>query len=120
MKYQEKDKTKLLKNGDKVIVRIPVLDHPITINEVHAAQLGLLGLFVGLLYASGSHTIASGVSVMLLSYAVLGNPAFHSLDHDKPEYKTIGMRTIKHEPWWFAVPYVTTFLIGLYYVAPIV
>jgi len=117
MKYQEQSKAKLLQNGDKVIVRVPGLDHPITINEIHAAQLGLLGLFVGLLYASGSHAIASGVSVTVLSYAVLGSPAFHSLDHDAPTYKTIGMRTIKHEPWWFAVPYVLSFLVAVYGIA---
>ena len=119
-KYQEQDKLKLLQKGDKIVVRVPVLNHPITINEIHAAQLGLIGLFVGLLYASGSHTIASGISVLVLSYAILGSPAFHSLNHDAPKYKTIGMKTIKHEPWWFAFPYLITFLIGLYVVAPVV
>lgn len=117
MKYQEQSKAKLLQNGDKVIIRVPILNHPITINEIHAAQLGLLGLFVGLLYSSGKPAVASGVSVLVIGYAILGDPAFHSLGHDAPTYKTMGMRTIKHEPWWFLVPYVLSFLAAVYIIA---
>lgn len=120
-KYQEQDKKKLLRNGDKVIVRVPGINHPITINEIHAFQLGLTGLLFGLGATSSLPVLpdmAVILSALLLGYAILGNPAFSSLGHEAPEYKTIGMRTIKHEPWWFSVPFMTTFVIGLTVVAP--
>jgi hypothetical protein len=118
-KYQEQDKKKLLRNGDKVIVRVPGINHPITINEIHAFQMGLLGLFVGLAYSSGYQGVASMVAMLAVGYAILGNPIFKSMNHDDPKYKTIGMRTIKHEPWWFTVPFTASFVIGITVVAPI-
>lgn len=119
--HQEQSKKKLIESGDKVIVRVPVLDHPITINEIHAFQLGVTGLLFGLGATSSLPVLpdmAVILSALLLGYAILGNPAFHSLGHKEPEYKTMGMRTIKHEPWWFAVPFMTTFILGLTVVAP--
>lgn len=110
--YQESSIKKLLRKGDKIILRVPVLDHPITINEIHAFQLGLLGLFVGMTYNSGLEAVASGVAMLIVGYAIIGDPIFKSMSHDNPEYKTIGMRTIKHEPWWFTVPFTVAFLIS--------
>ena len=114
MGYQEWDKKKLLQRGDRVVTR--PLGHPVTINEIHAFQLGLVGLLFGLAYASGLQMISLTLTLLLVGYAILGNPAFRSLDHDDPAYKTIGMKTIRHEPWWFTCPFLGTFLIGVYLV----
>ena len=116
--FQEWDKKKLLQKGDKVVVRVPPLNHPVTINEIHAFQLGFAGLFVGLAYGSGLETPAALLALTLVGYAILGNPAFKSLNHDAPNYKTIGMKTIKHEPWWFLMPFIASFVVGAMYFAP--
>ncbi len=113
--FQEWDKKKLLRNGDKVKFR--VFGHPITINEIHAFQMGFIGIVVGSAYGNGIEAAAL-LALALVGYAILGNPAFHSLNHDAPEYKTIGMKTIKHEPWYFLVPFVATFIAGYLYLAP--
>jgi len=118
--FQEWDKKKLLQKGDKVVARVPLLNHPVTINEIHAFQIGFVGLFVGLAFSSGLETPAALLALLLVGYAILGNPAFHSLGHDDPAYKTIGMKTIKHEPWYFLVPFVASFVIGALYLAPAV
>lgn len=46
--YQEQNKKKLLQKGDKVVLTVSLLDHPITINEIHAFQLGLVGFLFGI------------------------------------------------------------------------
>lgn len=114
--FQEADKETLLRKGDKVIYRVPITGHPITINEIHAAQLGLVGLFIGIAYNAGLEAPAIALAVALVGYAVIGEPAFHSLPHDAPEYETIGMKTIRHEPWWFLVPFVVSFVIGVAFI----
>ena len=117
--YQEWDKKKLLQRGDKVKFRI--FGHPITINEIHAFQLGFTGLLFGLGATSSLPLLpdlAVLFSALLLGYAILGSPVFQSLDHDDPNYKTIGMKTIKHEPWWFTMPFLVSFLIGALYLSP--
>ena len=116
---QEWDKKKLLQQGD--VVKFRILGHPITINEIHAFQMGFVGLFVGLAYSAGLTTEASLVAMALVSYAILGDPIFHSLDHENPKYKkSIGMKTIKHEPWYFIIPFVATFLVGMLYLPTVI
>lgn len=111
-KYQEQDKKKLLQKGDKVIITIPGLEHPITINEIHAFQLGLIVFLFGIASTSDLPVVPSLAvtgAMLLVGYAILGNPMFASMDMEDPDYKTIGMKTIKHEPWWFIIPFFTTF-----------
>lgn len=36
-----------LRAGDRTLFRIPGLDHPISINEIHAVALGLIALPIG-------------------------------------------------------------------------
>ena len=106
------DKKKLLKQGDTIKFHVPIVDHGVTINEIHAFQMGTIGLFVGLLYQTHFQDVAVFFSLLMLGYAIIGRPAFRSLEHDHPEYVTMGMKTIRHEPWWFITPYIITFLIG--------
>lgn len=113
MGFQDWDKKKLLQKGDKIVFRVPITGHPVTINEIHAAQMGLVGLFIGMAYAIGMETMALTVAVFLTTYAIVGKPSFRSLSMKEPGYKTIGMKTIRHEPWWFIMPFITTFLVGV-------
>ncbi len=116
--YQEPDKRKLLQRGDRVMFRDPVIGHPVTVNELHAFQLGLVGLLLGTLYASSLEAPVGVLVLLLVGYSIFGKPAFRSLSHDDPEYKTIGMKTIKHEPWWFLTPLIITFYIGTTAITP--
>jgi len=95
--------------GDDVKLR--PFGHPVTANEVHAAQLGLIGVFAGLAYGSGMTTEALGASAMLigLAFGVRKLPNQSSDDSEIP----IAVRTKRHEPWWFTTPYIVTFLIGV-------
>lgn len=94
-----------LEEGDEALVR--PFGHPITINEVHAAVLGTIGVLVG-------------YSVPVLGplfplYAILGRPRFHALAHDHPAYpRSIGLRTVRHEPWWALASYVPLFVVGVW------
>jgi len=113
MTYQEKDKKKLLRQGDRVLFR--VFGHPVTINEIHATMLAFSGIIFGAMYAEGFAAIAGPVAMLLIAYAILGNPALRSMPHGAEGYvKTIGMKTIKHEPWWFIPPFIVAFVVGLY------
>lgn len=58
------------------------------------------------------------LALLIVGYAVRGSPVFSGLGHDDPEYKTIGMKTIRHEPWWFVTPFLLTFLIGATVINP--
>lgn len=79
--------------------------HSITINEFHAVVLGFSGLLIGF---SVPH-----LGFALPAYAILGVPRLGSLSHDDPEYKKpIGLRTVRHEPWWMLSSYIPTFFIG--------
>lgn len=101
-------------NNDETTVT--VLDHPVTANEIHAAGIGLSGTLFGVLSVTAGSEIqvaVNGIVLLLAAYAIIGDPAFHALPHDAEEYeKTIGLKTIKCEPWWFLVPFMTTFLIS--------
>lgn len=111
---QTQDKAELIERGDKVVARVPGIEHPITINEIHALQLGVAGLLAGIGYTTGYRGFAAGASILLVTYAILGFPVFQSMNHDNPKYKkTIGMRTIKHEPWWFISSYMAFFALAI-------
>ncbi|AGB15466.1 hypothetical protein Halru_0842 [Halovivax ruber XH-70] len=94
-----------LDEGDEALAR--PLGHPITINEVHAALLGTVGLLVG--YS------VPVLGPLLPLYAILGRPRFHSLPHDHVEYpRSIGLRTVRHEPWWALASYVPLYFVGAF------
>lgn len=108
---QPSDLKQRLQRGDATLVR--AFGHPISVNEVHATALGLIGVIAGALILVGGYEAALSLSVVLLGYAVLGRPALQSLDHDHPAYKTIGHKTIKHEPWYFVGSYVLSLALTL-------
>ena len=104
-----------VKGGAKTIVR--VFGHPVSANEVHGVAIGVSGFFLGLMYQTGASTvqgIAALTMLVLVGYAILGKPALHSLPKDAPEYQTtVGMKTIKTEPWWFLVSFTACFAAAL-------
>jgi hypothetical protein len=82
-----------------------------TANEVHAAQLGLVGVFAGLAYGAGMTTEALGASALLIGLAF----GTRKLPNESPADSdvTIAIETKRHEPWWFTTPYIVTFIIGI-------
>lgn len=102
MSQPSKARTRL-DEGDEALAR--PLGHPITINEVHAALLGTVGLLIG--YS------VPGLGPLLPLYAIVGRPRFHSLPHTHVEYpRSIGLRTVRHEPWWALASYVPLYFVG--------
>lgn len=74
-------------------------------NEVHAMELGLVGVFGGLLYASGYVELGLITSLVLILTA-LGIKQIHN---DK---LPMAIKTYRHEPWWFMISYTACFLFG--------
>lgn len=110
---QPSDPEERLSRGDRVFVRVPLLLprdgwgivwHPVTVNEYHSAVMGVVfGLAIAPLLVSGGdwQIVANILLVSFIGYSVAGRPFLGSLDHDDGEYSnSIGVRTIKHEPWW--------------------
>lgn len=106
-----------LRAGDETLVTI--LGHPITVNEKHACVLGaILGAITGAAIVFDQMTLAVVLASLSVGYAVFGRPVGRSLSHDHPAYerqhetwyerpsKPIGIKTIRHEPWWFLAPYI--------------
>ena len=92
-----------LRRGDRTLIR--PFGHPVSVNEVHATLIGLsIGVLAAALVLGGLYDVALSMLAALFGYAILGYPIFHSLDHDDPRYRTIGRKTIKHEPWYFVGP----------------
>ncbi|AXR81481.1 hypothetical protein [Natrarchaeobaculum sulfurireducens] len=90
--------------GDEAVVE--PFGHPVTINELHAMILGFSGLVIG-------YTLPV-LGPLLILYAILGKPRFHSMAHDHPDYRmAIGYKSIRHEPWYFLFTYICTFMIGV-------
>ena len=75
--------------------------HSISINELHAIAIGFSGIVIG-------YTIPF-LGWVLPLYAIFGKPRLRSADEEKP----IGLKTIKHEPWWLLASYIPTFIIGV-------
>lgn len=97
-----------LRAGDKELLRVPIVDHPVTVNEWHSVKIALsVGLFVGGLLSGGFVRTGVAVSLILIGYAVAGRPFGRSADHDSDDYEeSIGTETLRREPWWFTVFYV--------------
>lgn len=99
-----------------------VLGHPLTINEVHATAIGTSGFLIGTIYRTapaGAQNVAAGVVILLVVYAVFGEPAVKSLPHHADEYNTtVGLETIRCEPWWFLASFTAAFA-GAFLVAPL-
>lgn len=100
-----------LRAGDDVLYRVPVMDHPISINEFHAHVIGAgAGILVTVAYLLGFESIGFLAGAGLVGYSLFGRPFLRSLPHDADEYeKTIALKTIKWEPWHF----LGAFLLGV-------
>ena len=95
---------------------VTVLSHPITTNEIHAAVMGLSGSLFGTIVVSGgpeARILGHVVALFLAAYAIIGDPALHALPHSADDYaNTIGLQTLKKEPWWFLASFVPSYLLG--------
>lgn len=100
-----------LRSGDKVLYRVPVIDHPITVNEFHGHILGAGGgSMAALAHTLGYEAIGFLAGAALVGYALFGRPFLKALPHDAEEYAdTIALKTIKWEPWHF----LGAFLLGV-------
>jgi len=105
---QTQNNKERIKDGDDIAHRI--FGHPVTTNEVHAAQLGLVGVFAGLAYSMGYVQEALGASFMLIGIA-FGVKALP--DRKEDTQLPIAIKTKRHEPWWFTTPYIISFVIGV-------
>lgn len=98
--------------ADKTLFRIPVIDHPVTPNEVHAMVIGLSGYLFATMWQAGDAIYTTPLVVILPAYAIIGHPVLHALPHDHEDYEqTIGLKTIRSEPWWFLSTYILTFVL---------
>ncbi|UTF55970.1 hypothetical protein [Natronosalvus rutilus] len=100
-----------LRAGDDVLYRVPVIDHPISVNEFHAHVIGIgSGILVTVAYLIGYEAIGFFSGAGLVGYALFGRPFLRSLSHDADEYeKSIALKTIRWEPWHF----LGAFLLGV-------
>ena len=81
----------------------------VTTNEIHALQLGVVGLFTGLAYSAG--LVNESLSLTgLLVLTVFGLRAIPG-EVNGGEVP-IAVRTKRHEPWWFISSYSITFMVG--------
>lgn len=92
-----------LRRGDEVLYYVPIMKHPITINETHAHVIGVsTGILVGFGILLGYHYVAFASMLLLVGYAVFGPPVLRSLPHELPAYReTVALRTVRWEPWHF-------------------
>lgn len=78
-------------------------------NEVHAMQLGLLGVFAGLAYSAG--LVEESLTVTgVLALTAIGVRAIPG--EVRGDEIPIAVRTKRHEPWWFISSYSVTFMLG--------
>lgn len=98
-----------LRAGDTELFSVPVLDHPVTVNEFHAQVLGLSsGILLSIAYTLGFEWTVYVVALGLVGYALFGPPFLRSLPHDMPEYgNTVALRTVRWEPWHFLALFVS-------------
>ena len=89
---------------DETFFEIPIIDHPISYNEVHAVAIGaVIGLVVGSLMSLQEFEYAIGLTFTFTGYALIGEPFLTSLPHDDERHEDIGrigLKTIKYEPWY--------------------
>lgn len=107
-----------IEEADYTLFRVPGIDHPITPNEIHASVIGLAtGLMVAWISLYGFETAAAVSMVFLVGYAVIGPPIFDSLPHADQDFeKTVALKTIRHEPWWFLFFFSGTSMVVFAYV----
>lgn len=122
--------------GNEIVAVLPYLDD-LTYDELHAAYLGTCGLLVGLTYAAGeiTETISFTLAVVGGAFGIRALPE----DIDVPladQYQdertggetnlavavlaflpwiveTAAARTVRKEPWYFLILYISTFLMGV-------
>lgn len=97
-----------LRANDREFLRIPIVDHSITINEIHASVIGVAtGAVAAIAWLADKSELTVLLVFVLSGYAVLGRPLGASMSEDDPEYcdgpnkVSIAVRTIRHEPWYF-------------------
>ena len=116
---QPAEPAKRIRANDSTFVTIPMIDHSITLNEIHASTIGATSGFVsGLAWISGKSELTVLLTFILAGYAILGRPVGTSLSEDDPEYGSdgskvsIAVRTIRHEPWYF-LAWMVAVLLGV-------
>ena len=87
-----------------------VAGHPVSYNEVHAAQYGLIGVFLGAWFGltGDVEAVLSAVGACAAAVGLRGVP-----DDKCP---TFALKTIRHEPHYFVTVFVAVFVVGM--VAP--
>jgi len=97
-----------IRKNDRALIRIPVIDWSITINEVHASLIGVAtGAIGGLAWVAGKAELTILLVFVFGGYALIGRPVGASMSESDPEYcsgnsnVSIAVRTIRHEPWYF-------------------
>lgn len=82
-----------------------ILGRTFTVNEVHAMILGgTTAVLLAIMFVFVSPLSALGIEALLLVYAIFGRPWMASCHHSHEEYaksQSIGIRTLRHEPWWY-------------------
>lgn len=85
--------------------------HDLTYNEVHAAGLGLLGLFAGAGLHLGFKGTVGAFTVMVVAIAF----GLRKAPDDAPAAR----RVIRREPWYFTTVYIVTAAISAW-TAPLI
>jgi len=98
--------------ANKPLFHLPVINHPVTPNEIHAMMIGLSGYLFATMWQAGIDIYTIPLVLILPAYAIIGHPILSALPHDDEEYKqTIGLKTVRCEPWWFLSTYLLTFVL---------
>lgn len=80
-------------------------------NEFHALVLGAsVGVLTGVLFAIGHTSLAVLLTLCMVLFAILGKPFGRA---DKHASNTIGAKTIKYEPWYFASATLSKFVLAI-------
>ena len=85
-----------------------VFGHPVSYNEVHAAQYGLVGVFLGAWFGLTGDVEAVLTAVGACMLAV----GLRRLPEDR--CPTFALKTIRHEPHYFVTVFVAVFAVGAY------
>lgn len=105
-----------LRSGDRVL--LCPLSHPVSVNEVHSALLGIAwGFSSALVLALGFRGVANLSHLLVTLWVIFGGQRTGSGDLDAaaewtPSFRLpIGAWTITHEPWWFLIPMWIAFIV---------
>lgn len=98
------------------IVKRGIAKHGVTPNEIHAMIIGLSGYLFATMWQAGDQIYTTPMVLILPAYAIIGHPVLAALPHDHETYsETIGLKTIRSEPWWFLFTYTLTFVLVVGY-----